>query len=91
MLDCHEMVQRAQASISLVAVTPLSVQTVSMDATFYDPCAVDAIQQQVQRRVGGIGQARSRGGLCVLPQVRKAVALAHPSIDVKVSTWAPPS
>lgn len=41
LLDCHEIAQWAQASISLVAVTPLSVQMVSMEGGFYDQSLAD--------------------------------------------------
>ena len=41
LLDCHEVAQWAQASISLVAVTPLSVQMVSMEGGFYDQSLAD--------------------------------------------------
>lgn len=41
LLGCRDIVQWSQAALSLVAVTPLSVQMVSMDGGFYDQSLAD--------------------------------------------------
>ena len=41
LLDCRDIAQWSQAALSLVAVTPLSVQMVSMEGGFYDPLLAD--------------------------------------------------
>ena len=41
LLDCRDIAQWSQATLSLVAVTPLSVQMVSMEGGFYDPLLAD--------------------------------------------------
>jgi nucleotide-binding universal stress UspA family protein len=46
LLDCHELAQWAQASVNLVAVTPLSVPMASMEGGFYDQSLADMEKQK---------------------------------------------
>ena len=41
LLGCQEIAQWSQAAVSLVAVTPLSVQMISMEGGFYDQSLAD--------------------------------------------------
>ena len=46
LLGCRDIAQWSQAALSLVAVTPLPVQMISMEGGFYDPSLADIERQK---------------------------------------------